>query len=134
MQLGRHDLHLPHKISRILLYAAALGVAVASIYPLVNAQPTNASVAAYSFDIAGQPLPSALRQFAQQSRQEILFAPSLVAGKKSPGVSGSMTPMRALEALLKDCGITWSTTPAGIILLHEQTESSTKKDVKKDSG
>ncbi|TBU88440.1 hypothetical protein DNK44_18250 [Pseudomonas dryadis] len=89
-------------------------------WPALRAQPATASAAVYSFDIPPQPLSSALEQFARQSRREILFTPSLVAGKRSPGVAGTLSAAQALDALLKGCGIVWSTTSADIILLHEQ--------------
>lgn len=101
-------------------------------HPELRAQPVSASVSVYSFDIPAQSLSSALRQFAQQSRREILFSPGLVAGKKSPGVTGSMSPQQALDALLKNCGITWSTTSAGIILLHGRSKVSSEDQAKED--
>src|SRR3546814_2167615 len=56
----------------------------------------------------------------------ILFTPGLVAGKRSPGVAGNLPPLEALEALLTDTGLTWSTTPAGAILLHDLVKPTDK--------
>jgi hypothetical protein len=126
MQQGRQDSHPFQRKSGIrLCVVILLAATLACFYPKLHAQSVTSSAAVYSFDIPAQSLSSALRQFAQQSRREILFTPGLVAGKKSSGVVGSMPPTQALEALLKNCGITWSTTSAGIILLHEQPKSRT---------
>jgi hypothetical protein len=95
-----------------------------------RAQTAAVGAVVYNFDIPAQPLSSALRRFAQQGRREILFTPDLVAGKRSQAVAGPLSPAQALEALLKDCGITWSTTSAGIILLHERPESAAAGQIK----
>lgn len=130
MQPGRRWRHPFQRTSGIgmsVLILVSLGVGV---YPASRAQTPATSVAVYSFDIPPQTLSSALRKFAQQSRREILFTPALVAGKRSPGVVGTLSPTQALDALLKDCGITWSTTSAGIILLHEQPASTAANQIK----
>ena len=70
-----------------------------------------------AFDIRPQNLAAALSEFARQSRQEILFAPELVAKKNSDGVRGTMPPLAALTILLKDTGLPFSNTPNGAILI-----------------
>lgn len=114
-----------------VLILTSLGVGAC---PASRAQTTATSVAVYSFDIPPQPLSSALRKFAQQSRREILFTPGLVAGKQSQGAVGTMPQAQALEALLKNCRISWSTTSSGIILLHEQAGSVNDERVKETHG
>jgi hypothetical protein len=69
------------------------------------------------FDIAAQSLSSALNEFARQSHQQILFAPGIVAQKLSSPVRGDLLPTAALRVLLKDSGLTFSTTPNGAILV-----------------
>jgi iron complex outermembrane recepter protein len=69
------------------------------------------------FDISGQALASALREFARQSQQEILYSPEVVAEKLSAGVHGTMQPLPALRILLKDSGLSFSITPNGAILV-----------------
>src|SRR6266403_570119 len=69
------------------------------------------------FDISPQSLASALSEFARQSQQEILFAPEVVAQKLSSGVRGTMQPLAALKLLLKDSGLSFTTTPNGAILV-----------------
>ncbi len=70
-----------------------------------------------AFDIGPQSLATALAEFARQSREEILFAPDVVAQKQSGGVRGTMPPLAALKILLKDSGLPFSSTPNGAILV-----------------
>src|SRR3546814_19532710 len=42
------------------------------------------------------------------------------------GVAGNLPSLEALEALLTDTGLTWSTTPAGAILLHDLVKPTDK--------
>jgi len=69
------------------------------------------------FDIGAQSLAAALTEFARQTRQEILFAPDVVAQKFSSGVHGTMTPLAALRILLKESGLSFTSTPKGAILV-----------------
>lgn len=72
---------------------------------------------ARAFDISAQSLASALSEFARQSHQEILFTPEVVADKASSGARGMMQPLAALQLLLKDSGLAFTTTPNGAILV-----------------
>src|SRR6185312_12203941 len=72
---------------------------------------------AQTFDIPPQELGSALTEFARQSHEEILFSQEVVASKFSRGVRGTMTPRGALEVLLKDSGLTVTSTPKGALLV-----------------
>jgi len=68
-------------------------------------------VAAYAqqavqFDIAAQPLASALRAFSQQSRHQVLFDQQTVAGRTAPALRGSYTPRQALDRLLAGMNLT----------------------------
>jgi iron complex outermembrane recepter protein len=69
------------------------------------------------FDIRPQSLAAALTEFARQSREEILFSPDVVAQKLSSGVRGKMPALAALKVLLKDSGLSFSSTPNGAILV-----------------
>jgi iron complex outermembrane receptor protein len=70
------------------------------------------------FNISEQMLAEALSEFARQSQQEILFAPHLVADKRSEGVRGSYPPLVALQEILEGTGLQFSTTPSGAILIR----------------
>jgi iron complex outermembrane receptor protein len=98
------------------------------------------------FDIGPQSLATALGEFARQSREEILFAPDVVAQKESGGVRGTMPPLAALKILLKDSGLPFSSTPNGAILVGtaggaapsvvttQQTPADSQKEGKKSSS
>ncbi|WP_341893398.1 TonB-dependent receptor [Variovorax sp. YR752] len=64
-----------------------------------------AGTAAGPFSIAAKPLAQALADWAAQSRLQFSVAPELLAGKVSPGVSGSLAPMQALDRLLTGSGL-----------------------------
>src|SRR3546814_4184928 len=66
------------------LKTAALAAAILCFIPaLAHAQTAPESASAQSFDIPAQPLATALREFAQQSGQELLFSPEVAAEKRS---------------------------------------------------
>src|SRR5579885_2709759 len=78
-----------------------------------------------SFDIAPQPLSTALTAFARQSHEEILFAPDVVANRKTAGVKGTMTAVVALKVLLRESGLPFNSTPSGAILVGTVSPQST---------
>lgn len=65
-----------------------------------------ALAAPHPFDIAPQPLASALNRLAAQSGLQVIFDGTLVSGKNSPGVVGSKEPEAALAEVLKGSGLT----------------------------
>ncbi|TBU86950.1 TonB-dependent receptor [Pseudomonas dryadis] len=83
------------------------------------AQTAPEATALKSFNIPAQPLAGALREFARQSQQELLFTPDVVAGKATAGVQGAYAPAQALEILLRGTGVTAAGTPNGATLLRE---------------
>ena len=62
---------------------------------------------AVRFDIAAQPLGAALNQLAVQSNRQILFSPSLTAGRRSGGLHGVYSPEEALTRLLRDAELAY---------------------------
>src|SRR5258708_4620276 len=102
------------------LKAAAVGTALSVFctFILLTAAYARADgPAARPFDISPQSLATALREFARQSQQEILFTPDVVAQRLSSGVRGTLQPLVALTMLLKDSGVSFTTTPNGAILV-----------------
>ena len=73
--------------------------------------------AAQVFDIPPQSLAAALKEYAQQSHEEILYSPDIVARKLSSGVRGTMPPLAALNILLKDSGLSYTSRAGGAILV-----------------
>ena len=72
----------------------------------------------YDFDIAPQPLGSALSAYANQSHLQVLYASELVADHDSPGVTGRFTAEEAMAAVL-------SSSPLGFVYNGEDTVAVT---------
>jgi outer membrane receptor protein involved in Fe transport len=102
------------------LKAAAVGAAqsILCVFLLLSVAYARADPPApRPFDIGPQSLAAALGEFARQGQQEILFSPTIVSQRFSGGVRGTMEPLAALRILLKDSGLSFSTTPNGAILV-----------------
>ncbi|WP_268638661.1 STN domain-containing protein, partial [Escherichia coli] len=76
---------------RLPLLALCISSALAAP-AIAQAQPA----ARVQFNIPAQPLDAALRRFSEQSRQQVLFSESAVAGRRAPVLTGSYTPQEAL--------------------------------------
>jgi iron complex outermembrane recepter protein len=79
--------------------------------------PGRSIAAPPSLAIASGDLADMLTAFAQQSRQQILFAPQAMRGKKGHAVRGTMSPDRALARLLGGTGFHAEHTPGGAYLI-----------------
>ncbi|MEC8457493.1 MAG: secretin and TonB N-terminal domain-containing protein, partial [Pseudomonadota bacterium] len=73
------------------------------------------------FDIAAGPLDRTLPAFARQSGLQILYPSALVAGRRSPAVSGDLTPEAALTLLLRDSGLTYRQSRPTVFVLVDPT-------------
>ncbi|MGE5501993.1 MAG: TonB-dependent receptor domain-containing protein [Ignavibacteriales bacterium] len=60
-----------------------------------------------TFNIAPQPLASALNQFGAQSDTAVLVRPDLAGSKTTKGVTGAASAEVALNTLLQGTGLTW---------------------------
>ncbi|EEA93466.1 TonB-dependent receptor [Pseudovibrio sp. JE062] len=58
-----------------------------------------------SFSISAQPLSSAIREFIATTGWQISYSSDAVAGKRSSGVSGNMSPEAALRKLISGTGL-----------------------------
>lgn len=93
--------------SALLLTAATLAATglAASIH-----QPAYAQEAVRTYNIEAQDLNGALREFAMQTGRDVLYAPEIVAGRRSPGVRGRHTEEQALQVLLAETGLSYERT------------------------
>jgi outer membrane receptor protein involved in Fe transport len=69
------------------------------------------------FSIPPGALADELTSFAQQSRQQLLFAPETMRGRKGRGLRGVLPPEQALARLLRGTGFHAERTPAGAWLI-----------------
>ena len=89
--------------------------------------PSRADEAKTTFNIPAQDLGTALREFARQSNQEILFSTEIVHGKRTAGVKGAMSEVAALTKLLAGSGLVIAKSANGTTLI-------TTPDAKEASG
>ena len=87
------------------------------------------AVAAETADVSVRIPPSSLAEgiarFNLQTRRQILYAPGLLRGKRSRGLTGTFPADRALGLLLEGSGIAYQRTPAGAyVLLADSAASS----------
>ncbi|NMZ25824.1 TonB-dependent siderophore receptor [Pseudomonas proteolytica] len=108
---------LPEGLPIKSLSAAPLTMLCVLISGLAFADP-------HSFNIAPQPLASALNRLAAQSGLQVIVDGTLVAGKNSLGVVGPKEPEAALAEVLKGSGLTWRATGANSVMLEKAPESS----------
>lgn len=100
-------------------------LALASAATVVCGGAAWAQSARASFDIPPQPLGAALRQFAVQSRLEVLFDPALVKGKQAAGLKGDMDAGVALDQLLRGSGLRGQTNGRIVVIAPAPTPAST---------
>ena len=86
---------------RLPVAAIAFCAALALAHPAL-AQTRATPVA---FDIPAQPLGTALLALGQQANLEVSFVPATVAGKSAPALRGTMSPLDALDQLLRGSGL-----------------------------
>ena len=102
---------------RIGFSSSALAALLLASAPPAFAQA--AQEAARRYEIAPGPLDQALPAFARQSGLQILYPAALVAGRRSPGLSGTHTPEAALAAVLKDTGLAWRRSRPNVFVVYD---------------
>src|SRR6202158_6453350 len=69
------------------------------------ATPGKASADPARFDIAAQPLPNALKNFAAQAKMQLLYRSDIVSHATASPVTGQLEKHAALEQLLRGTGL-----------------------------
>lgn len=87
--------------------SSSLALAVALTVPAAFALPAAAQAqeAQQNIDIAAGDLGTALQRYSAATGVQLVYSSDLVAGKRSPGVSGRMSLQQALEQLLAGTGL-----------------------------
>ena len=85
----------------------ALCMALYAAVPMAQAQTAAATESVRQYDIPAGPLSTVLSAWGAQSDRQLVFAPDLVAGKQSRGVSGHYGAEQALTQLLAGTGLAW---------------------------
>lgn len=76
------------------------------------------------FDIAEQPLASALLQIARQGNVNILASERLTRGHSAPAVRGSMTATQAVERVLANSGLDYRVTRDGTVVIFRRKSAA----------
>ncbi|WP_417613419.1 TonB-dependent receptor domain-containing protein [Parasphingorhabdus sp.] len=103
-----------------------IGTAIAAI-----ASPLAASAQAqtYQLDIPSQSLDSALRAFAQTTRQQIVFDMNVVRGRTSPALRGRYTVIDAISTLLANSGLEASPGNSGVYIVRRKVAGFSARNV-----
>jgi TonB-dependent receptor len=105
--------------------------ALACAAVLILATPGTASADPARFDIAAQPLPTALRNFAAQAKMQLLYRYDIVSHATASPVTGKLERHAALELLLRGTGLEAvysndNTATIRLISTEEKAASGTK--------
>src|SRR5712675_1239523 len=79
--------------------------ALACASGLILATPGKANADPARFDIAAQPLPNALKNFAAQAKMQLLYRYDIVSHATASPVTGQLEKHAALEQLLRGTGL-----------------------------
>jgi iron complex outermembrane recepter protein len=108
-----------------LLPRLALGLMLLSATLPAAAASDNGRL--YWVDIPPGPLREAIDQLAASARLQVLYGPSVVSGRFTQGVKGSMTLGQAFERLLTTTDVTYQFTAADTVALYRKTAASVNR-------
>lgn len=110
-----------------LLAVASTGSALA------QTQPTNADQTRQEFNIAAQPLSQALREYAQQSGDQVVFYSDIGKGREAPALAGSYTRQEALQRLLEHTGLKYRRVNAKTIAISTDAPARPDASIQRTS-
>jgi iron complex outermembrane receptor protein len=117
---GRRQVHA--EFTKILLLTTVLSTA--SIVFLSLTEPATAQATARNFNIAPQPLASALREFANQSGMQLAYRTTELRGMNSPGFQGSASNTQALARLLAGTGVSYNMSGANTVTIQRSAATA----------
>ena len=92
-------------------------LAAASAGALAQTNSTSTDQTRQEFNIAAQPLSQALREYAQQSGDQVVFYSEIGKGREAPALTGSYTRQEALQRLLENTGLKYRRVNAKTIAI-----------------
>lgn len=92
---------------------------------VVSARAGETIEAKQQFSIAAQPLSQALRDYAQQSGDQIVFYSEVSQGYTAPPIEGSYTRQEALEKLLQNSGLKYRRVNEKTVAISEPEPQTT---------
>ncbi len=108
----------------ICIRSLLAGVALVPIAAVAFATDVQAQEAR-EFNISSGSLDAALIAYARQANVQMLYTADLVAGLRTPGLSGRHAPDTALDRLLAGSGVVWSRSRPGVIVLRRASNPQT---------
>ncbi|GGF74695.1 TonB-dependent receptor [Azorhizobium oxalatiphilum] len=106
MEMTTHAGRTANQSARLRIALLAGSMLALSTPPALAQSAAPARIVQQSVSIPAGPLTTALNRLAAQTGIEILFDATLTSGRMTAGVSGTLTPAQALDALLAGSGIT----------------------------
>lgn len=106
------------------LRAAVISALMAMGGGLAYTDVAMAQASAQAYQIPAGDLDGVLRQYASQSRVQLIYSAESVRGKKSAGLSGDHTPTEALQHLLVGTGLQAETVNAKTIALRPSAKAA----------
>ncbi|WP_129642019.1 TonB-dependent receptor domain-containing protein [Peristeroidobacter agariperforans] len=108
-------------------------LAVASAGALAQTNPTSTDQTRQEFNIAAQPLSQALREYAQQSGDQVVFYSEIGKGREAPALSGSYTRQEALQRLLENTGLKYRRVNAKTIAISTDAPARPEASIQRTS-
>ncbi len=112
-----------------LLAVASAGSALAQ----TQTNPTSADQTRQEFKIAAQPLSQALREYAQQSGDQVVFYSDIGKGREAPALTGSYTRQEALQRLLENTGLKYRRVNAKTIAISTDAPARPEASIQRTS-
>ena len=112
-------------IVKSLSHAVFASSSLAVLMALAAPAAAETHAATYAFNIPAQDLSSALRAYAQTTRQQVSFDSAVTAGRRSTAVSGRLAADAALQGLLAGTGLESTRTGRGVILVRPASVAAT---------
>lgn len=120
-----------------LLAVASAGAALAQAQSPVHKESadnySNADEARQEFNIAAQPLSQALREYAQQSGDQIVFYSDIGKGRESAPLEGSYTRQEALRRLLENTGLKYRRVNAKTVAISSDASARPEASMQRTS-
>jgi hypothetical protein len=125
LRLKKSEISIDPPWRRGLFLAACLGIVVETVMSARADErgSTTGDAAPISFDIAAQPLETALDAYGFASSVQVLYTTSLTAGRRSAKIRGILTPEVALRVLLAGTGLSARYTTDDSYTLVPQQEA-----------
>lgn len=108
--------------------AAAIALALLPALPAVAQDDAGAAAGAqarqtYTFDIPAKPLPQAIADFSATTGLQVLYTEQAVFDHRTEALTGSFTPMEALERLLAGSGLAARMTGERSLTIEQDAQS-----------